>query len=229
MSIHHLKTAAICSLLIGVGSVAFWLELRPELVVDARELTSFEYRVGPWIGQSVPLESTVEALLRADANVQRAYIDPAGATVWLYIGYYGTARGGRPEHTPCGCYTGAGWSIEASRVITDDGTPANEYAVTRDGERRLVHFWYRSQRQTGLLGGLDQNLDRINGRLANGRADGALVRLSTRVGNEGERLARDRRTDRFAVLDSDPHMPGEFGLKSRPSNSRLPAGLHRRG
>jgi hypothetical protein len=43
-----------------------------------------------------------------------------------------------------------------------------------------------------MLGGLDQTLDRLTGRLLDGRADGALVRLSTELGplDRGEESAR---------------------------------------
>ena len=105
-------------------------------------------------------------VLEADLNLQRAYVHPAGELIWLYIGYYGTRRGGRPEHNPSGCYTGAGWGIEATRqidVTPEQGLRVNEYRVERAGERRLVHFWYRSHRRTGMLGGLDQNIDRTIG------------------------------------------------------------------
>jgi hypothetical protein len=68
----------------------------------------------------------------------------------------------------------------------------DEYLVERGGTRQLVHFWYRSARRTGMLGGLDQNVDRILGRLAGGRADGALIRLSTALGTRSESEARAR-------------------------------------
>ncbi len=140
----------------------------------------------------IPLEDTVEAELRADANLQRAYVHPAtGDVVWLYLGYYGTARGGRPEHTPRGCYTGAGWAIADARVVPGGAGPVNEYVVEKGGERRLVHFWYRSWRTPAMTGGIDQNLDRMVGRLLAGRADGALIRVSTPITSSVE-AARSR-------------------------------------
>jgi EpsI family protein len=146
----------------------------------------------------------VEDELRADINLQRLYVHPTGNAVWLYVGYYGTARGGRPEHTPRGCYTGAGWGIESSRRLEVDPNGVlrvNEYVVERDGERQLVHFWYRSHRKTGLLGGMDQNLDRLVGRLLEGRADGALIRLSTPLAAGDEVAARGRLLAFAATLD----------------------------
>jgi len=87
----------------------------------------------------------------------------------------------------------------------------NEYLVERDGERQLVHFYYRSHLRTGMLGGLDQNLDRIIGRIAYGRADGALIRLSTPIGAEGEVEARGRLIAFASDLDRElgPHWPIE--------------------
>jgi len=188
-------TLLVCLLLVLVGAVAWWLQLRPPLGADVRALAALPHRIGPWRAEDIPVEAAVEAELRADLNLQRVYLDPAGEPIWLYVGYYGTARGGRPEHTPRGCYTGAGWSIVASRRLIADpatGRSLNEYVVERDGTRQLVHHWYRSHRATGLLGGMDRNLDRLLGRLVDGRADGALVRLSTDVIDGDEVAARSR-------------------------------------
>lgn len=197
-------TLLLCLLLLGVGALAWWLQLQPPLRVDASALATLPNQVGAWTSRDVPLESAVEAELRADMNLQRLYVHPTGEAVWLYLGYYGTARGGRPEHTPRGCYTGAGWGIESTRILDADpegSLRVNEYVVERDGERQLVHFWYRSHRRTGLLGGLDQNVDRLLGRLLEGRADGALVRLSTPLPPGEEVAARSRLLGFAAALD----------------------------
>lgn len=185
----------LCVLLVLVGGLAWWFQLQPPLAVDPAPLMRLPKEVGSWQAEDVPLEATVEAELRADANLQRVYRHPAGALIWLYVGYYGTNRGGRPEHTPRGCYIGAGYGIEATRQIDVDpetGLRVNEYVVEREGQRHLVHFWYRSHRRTGILGGLDQNVDRIVGRLVDGRADGALIRLSTPLRDDDETSARGR-------------------------------------
>ena len=197
----------LAALVLAVGALAWWLQTRPSLAVDPTPLANLPHQVGAWRSVDVPLDTAVESILRADYNVQRAYFPDAGPTtrpVWLYVGYYGTQRGGRPEHTPRGCYTGAGWDIASASVIASgDGTGRrmNEYRVQRAADRQLVHFWYRSVRRTGMVGGLDQNLDRIVGRLDGGRADGALVRLSTSVDDGGEAEARARLLALGQVLD----------------------------
>jgi len=177
-----LSVALLVAALLAVGALGWWLQLRPSLEPDASSLLTLPSEIAGFRGSDIPLGSTVEAELRADGNVQRAYVHPAtGDVVWLYLGYYGTARGGRPEHTPRGCYTGAGWAIAEARVIRGGAGPVNEYLVEKGGERRLVHFWYRSWRTPAMTGGIDQNLDRMAGRLLAGRADGALIRVSTPI------------------------------------------------
>jgi EpsI family protein len=204
MTAHRLGTWALAGAVVAAGALAWWLQTRPTLVVDASPLASLPRTVGSWHSVEMPLQSAVESILRADFNLQRAYYYPASTgdppapkadPVWVYVGYYGTERGGRPEHVPRGCYTGAGWDIASARVIAAEdgsGRRMQEYRVERAGQQQLVHFWYRSARTTGMIGGIDQRLDQILGRLGNGRADGALVRLSTgfRPGGEAEARAR---------------------------------------
>lgn len=217
-----LGLALLIAALLTVGALGWWLQLRPSLEPDARSLSTLPYAIAGFRGRDIPLESTVEAELRADANVQRAYVHPAtGDLVWLYLGYYGTARGGRPEHTPRGCYTGAGWAITEARVVPGGAGPVNEYLVQKDGERRLVHFWYRSWRTPAMTGGIDQNLDRMAGRLLAGRADGALIRVSTPITSSAE-AARSR----LAAFERElAALVGERWPVEHPAGERREAGL----
>lgn len=219
MSRDQLSTLLLSIGLLAVAALAWGLALRPTPQVDAAALASLPSEIAGWGARDLPLDSVVESVLQADFNLQRAYRHPSGGLIWLYVGYYGTGRGGRPEHTPRGCYVGAGWGIEESRVLhagPERALSLNEYVVERGGDRRLVFFWYRSHRRTGMLGGLDQNLDRLAGRLLDGRADGALVRLSTPL-RPGEQEAARSRLLSFA-LALDPLLaerwPREFAASS---------------
>jgi EpsI family protein len=55
--------------------------------------------------------------LNADMHVYRHYRSDDGRQVDLYIGYYGTAKGGRTPHNPYGCLPGAGWGIVEDQRI----------------------------------------------------------------------------------------------------------------
>lgn len=208
--------AALITALLLVGGVGWWFQLQPDLRVETSRLSTLPMQIDGWKGRAIPVEETVENMLEADFNLQRSYWSPdRDEIVWLYIGYYGTTRGGRPEHTPAECYPSAGWRIVSETDITLDperSLRANEYVVAREGERRLVHFWYRSYRSTGMLGTLAQSLDRLRGRLSDGRADGALVRVSTPARPGEEAAARERLRAFGGRLDRllDDHWPVEF-------------------
>lgn len=183
-----LEKVAVGVMLLLAGFGAWRIQSGPGLIVDATELEAFPESLGIWRSAEIPIEPAVESALGADLNLQRIYETATGDFVWLYIGYYGTEAGGRPAHTPRGCYPGAGWGIEEARVLSlrdGSGLRVNEYRIEREGETRLVLFWYRSHRSRGLLGGMDQNLDRLAGRLLSGRADGALIRVSAPVDERG--------------------------------------------
>jgi len=190
--------------LVSVGALAWGLQMQPRLLPEARGLADTPHEIAGWLGQDDSSDAVVDEALDADFQLQRTYRRPTGEVVWLYVGYYGTARGGRPEHTPRGCYTGAGWGITDAQVLDADprsGLRVQEYRVEREGQTRLVHFWYRSHRRTGMVGGLDQNIDRMLGRLMDGRADGALIRVSTPITDGDEVAARGRLLAFGAALD----------------------------
>jgi EpsI family protein len=220
--VSRVETWIGATLLIAVGAFAWAVALRAPLRVDASRLAGLPLQLDEWRAVEVPIDGPVEQMLDADFNVQRLYRDPDGNRLWLYVGYYGTGRGGRPEHTPRACYEAHGWKIRERRVVAASGDPplrVNEYVVERDGERHLVHFWFRSARATGLLGAWDQALDHVIGRIHDERADGSLVRLSARLG-EGTVESERSRLLRFATrLDAQlgAHWPEE--IAARPDQS----------
>jgi EpsI family protein len=209
-----LQTGLLFGALALVGASAWALKLAGNLAVDTRELAQLTPALGSWTSEEIPVEDGVAEMLRADFNLQRAYRHPLGELVFLYVGYYGTARGGRPEHTPWACYPSAGWQIVASRVVDVDretGLRANELVVESEGERRLVLFWYRSGTRTGITGGLGLSLAHLRGRLLEGRGDTALVRISTELPGDDETTARSTLTGFAAELDRQlaSHWPRE--------------------
>lgn len=199
------STALLVALLIGVGAASWWFQLRPALEVDPAPLVALPQRIGSWTAVDVPIDEAVESILRADFNLQRAYVHPMGAIVFLYVGYYGTDRGGRPEHTPEVCFNSQGWDITDRRTLTVEGGAepfqVNEFVVQQGDKRHLVEFWFRSQRSTGMLTSLEQALDRLAGRLVDGRADGSLVRVSTPLRGGDEVEARSYLTQFAAAVD----------------------------
>jgi len=79
----------------------------------------------------------------------------------------------------------------------------NENLVIRDGERRLVDFWFHSQRRTGLHGA-DQNIDWLLGSHFHGRAADMMVRVGKRIEADNTVSARGRLVSFATRLDPRP-------------------------
>ena len=206
MRTDSLQLAFLIVILLASGGSGWALALQPELQAQPRSLANLPHRLAGFDGTDLPLDSSVEAMLRADFNIQRAYVDSLGDTVWLYLGYYSTRRGGTPEHTPEVCYWANGWNVLHDRTVaipgSDDGR-AREFVVEQGGHQRLVLFWYRSYRQDVMPSTLWLNWDHFAGRLVDGRADGGLIRLSTPILRGDIQEARARLRHFVTVLDPE--------------------------
>jgi EpsI family protein len=208
------ESLLLAAFLLAVALAAWWLMLRPELVADTARLDTVPVQVAGLLGSDVSISGDAESMLRADHHFSRAYRHPLGDVVWAYVGYYGTSRGGRPEHLPATCYRAHGWDISGRRTVDLEaaGTRrATEMVVRRPGEERLVFFWFRSHRRTGMVNGLELTWDHLVGRVAHDRADGALVRVSTPVRGGDLVTARSRLAGFGAAFDSalDARWPAE--------------------
>lgn len=196
----------LLAVLLLAGGAGWLITLQPELKAEPESLALLPQQLGGFEGTDLPIEATVESMLRADFNIQRAYVHSFGDVVWLYLGYYSTERGGTPEHTPDVCYWANGWQVVQDRrvaILGSEEPRAREFIVEQAGHQRLVLFWYRSYRNEVIPSTLWLNWDHFAGRIRGGRADGGLVRLSTPMpdGNIDEARAR---LNRFAaVLDPE--------------------------
>ena len=190
-----LETGLLIAVLLVVGGLSWWLTLRPVVESDPERFESLPISLNGWRAIDLEMDESVSEMLAADHNVQRAYLHPQRYVVFVYVGYYGTKRGGTPEHTPDICYPAQGWSIVEARDRSVGGTSGfdvREFIVEKEGERRLVHYWYRTSHTTGITSVLRLRLEHFWGRLARNRGDGALVRLSTRIDEEDVEGARSR-------------------------------------
>lgn len=123
--------------------------------------------------------------LKADKHVYRHYRSIDGTQMDLYIGYYGTAKGGRTPHNPYACLPGSGWGIvsDTNVKLKKDSTGKYEninYIVSRRGEVfDVVYHWYQSAGDKILSTGIEQNIQRFIGKVFYNRNDGAFVRVSS--------------------------------------------------
>jgi EpsI family protein len=198
----HSRTISFALLimtLLGVYTVA----LRPRVIVAETRFDTLDRNIGSLVGTDLRFDESVYDVLNADANLLRAYRSSEGDGLWLYIGYYGTAKGGRASHLPQFCYTGQGWSIEKWDLLDLDPSGEariNRMLVKQGARRQLVYFWFQSE-STIMATGLEQNWYKFQHRLLYNRNDGAFVRISLDVPKGQDALIEEQaRTFSLAVM-----------------------------
>jgi len=206
------KSIIISVLLMGgtlvlVGAIS----TRGVPAVSATNLENIPMRIGDYLGTDDSFDQSVYDELNADRHVYRHYRAPDGRQVDLYIGYYGTAKGGRTPHNPYACLPGAGWGILQTREVElmpsyqPDPVEANYILASKGDLYESVIHWYQSAGTQVLASGLAQNFHRFVGRIFYNRNDGAFVRIST-VSTSGGRKTADERVQAFAqqIIDLLP-------------------------
>lgn len=192
-----LRNTFIISIVILLGTIASIaaISTRGEPVVVATNLENIPMVISGFKATEDAFSQAVYDELNADKHVYRHYRSTEGKQVDLYIGYYGTRKGGRTPHNPYACLPGAGWGIVDSKKIElrvqnyKNGVRVN-YILARKGEwYESVLHWYQSAGNKILDSGLKQNIQRFMGRVLYNRNDGAFVRVSVTSRQEDLREA----------------------------------------
>jgi EpsI family protein len=142
-------------------------------------------KVGAWAGKDDPFDASVMQAVDTDDAIHRKYTAPDGS-LWLYVGYYGTRKGGRTGHLPHHCYPAAGYQIldlGKEKISLADGRSAtvNRILTERNGRMTLALYWIQSGDQEVMADGFAMNLSRLRRRLTKGRDDGAFIRITSNV------------------------------------------------
>ncbi len=204
-------------LLLTTGTLAWGIRSQGEFRITANRLDQLPRDLAGYQGTDLRFSDSVYAALDDDSNLLRRYTGSSGITIWLYIGYYGTAKGGRPAHVPESCYTGQGFSIEDWSLVPVPGRQTGEridrMVVRRGGQRRLILYWFQSAGNHVQGTGVQQNLLRLRNRLLGERDDGSLIRVSTTLppGDHGE---TDQRLSAF-VAELLASLPAYWPLEAR--------------
>lgn len=192
-------------LLIGAALIIVWLSARPAVVVQETKLEKLPMEIMEFSGPDMRFEDAVYAVLNTDANIFRVYRTSDMPEIALYIGYYGTAKGGRATHLPQACYTGHGWAIDKWDFMTLEGksippTRINRMIVKKGDQRQLVYFWFQSE-TTVMATGLEQNWHKLQHRLLYNRNDGAFIRVSMNLAaGEEDRIEERAKAFSLAIM-----------------------------
>ncbi|MCB1597810.1 MAG: EpsI family protein, partial [Gammaproteobacteria bacterium] len=136
----------------------------------------------------------------------------------MWIAYYDTQVQGVSAHSPRACLPGGGWQIETIGEhevpnVHPDGSAqrVNRVVISMGEQRQLVYYWFAQRGRTVTNEFLVKWYIFLDG-LTKNRTDGALVRVTTGVGDVADLPAADARLQAF-VHDMDPKLsyflPGE--------------------
>ena len=174
------------SLLVG-ALVLLHFRSTGEAVPIRKPLASFPATLDDWQGREATIfEVDILNILKVKDYLMRRYVDSAGQSVWLYIGYWDTQRKGAQPHSPKNCLPGGGWEpIESSRVTIPLPPPyapitVNRYLIQKDHAQQVVLYWYQSQGQA-IAGEIVARIQMVNSAIFRNRTDGALVRITSPV------------------------------------------------
>ena len=181
---YFIATAIILTL---TAVAIFTIGRRGVPVVVKTNLENIPMQIGGYQGREDFFPQSVYDELQADLHVYRQYEAPDGRALSLYIGYYGTAKGGRTGHNPFACLPGAGWGIVGRGTVkaypsyAPDGVELNYVVAAKDGVKTVMLHWYQTGGDKVLATGLQQNIDRFVGRVLYNRNDGAFVQVNAIV------------------------------------------------
>lgn len=176
-------TVSLIILSATIISVAF-IASRGTPVVVKTNLENIPLDIAGFKATEDSFPDSVYEELNADKHVYRHYRSADGKQVDLYIGYYGTAKGGRTGHNPYACLPGGGWGIIDAHIIklkTDyyqNAVEINYILARKEHIYAIFLHWYQSDRDKILATGIQQNVQRFIGRILKNRNDGAFVRVS---------------------------------------------------
>ena len=158
-----------------------------EAVPVRKPLETFPATVGAWQGKTgVMLDLGILHALKPTDYVMRRYEDPAGRSLWIFIGYWESQRKGVEPHSPKNCLPSGGWELLDGALVTvplpapATAITVNRYLVQKDREQMVVFYWYHSQGQV-IAGEVPARIAMVKSALVHNRTDGAIVRVMSPI------------------------------------------------
>jgi EpsI family protein len=214
------RAALALAVLLCAGAATGRVVLRADGVLPAEEiaLERIPLRCLDFAGRDLHVSPRVLAELHSDDLLLREYSRDAEPPLWLCVDYHRVQKLGAQVHSPRHCYPGAGWAILSSAEdwmsLGERTTPVRWLVVEREGERRLLLYWYETRwgptsREIFLKGNL------VRSAFARRATDAALCRLTTPLGTGPVEPALLRLREFLAVVG--PHLEAELPFRAEAS------------
>jgi len=159
---------------------------RVDIIPDRIGLDNFPLELNGWKGNRTFMEQIYVDRLHFDDYILANYSDGSGASINLYMVYYGSQRKGASIHSPRACLPGGGWKVDSFSEIDmaingyNNTIPVNRAVVKMGDYTQLVYYWFQ-QRGRFLSNEYVVKWYLFVDSIIKRRTDGALIRLSTAV------------------------------------------------
>jgi EpsI family protein len=176
---------ALAAAVLALTAMVLHARGRTEVIPQRLPLSAFPAQLESWDStEIVQPKDTLEKLGPGDF-LQRVYLDPNKKLPYvdLFLAYFPSQRAGETPHSPQHCLPGSGWDpVENIRIaLSLPGHvpfPANRYVISKDGERRLVLYWFWAH-DRGVASEYWAKYYLVKDAIRLNRSDGALVRFVT--------------------------------------------------
>ena len=181
---HPLTRAAVLCVVLAATTVFLANARKSEMPVARSTFATFPMQIGKWRAVvDPPMDADVLKVLGVDDYLSRAYYQPNGAGVGLYLGFYNSQRQGDTIHSPMNCLPGAGWepiSEGELHIANVDGAgrniTVNRYVIQKGLDRNLVLYWYQGRGRV-VANEYWSKAFLIRDAIMVNRTDGSLVRV----------------------------------------------------
>lgn len=200
------RGAAVVAAVLATQWFLFSVRTDATAPASARPLAKVPSTIGAWRGQDQPpFDAETLRILAADDYLNRVYVDGDGHAAGLYVAFYASQQAGESIHSPLHCLPGNGWQpVSTSRVtLSAGGQPVtiNRMLVQKSAMRQVVLYWFAGRGRT-VASEYANKLWLVWDGLRYGRSEGALVRVTTPVGDD-ERRAEANATS-FLEMTFEP-------------------------
>lgn len=169
----------------------------------AREpLSQLPNEMGGSEGIDQGIDSETLKVLGAGEFLSRVYVHNGHVPpISLFIAYFPTQRTGVGIHSPKHCLPGSGWVFESSQyvqLVDAEGKShqAGEYIIANGTEKQFVIYWYEAHGRS-VASEYSAMFHMISDSIRMNRSDGALVRVITPIGPDGDARISKLRAEAF--------------------------------
>lgn len=178
---------------------------REEIIPLRTVFPNFPTELGNWKGAQSNMDETVTKYLGLTDYILADYKNEKSELVNFYSAYYESQRKGVSPHSPRVCIPGGGWQISEIDRRQIGELPINRIVIKKEDNTQLVYYWFQ-QRGRRLANEYLMKWYLFKDALLLNRTDGALVRITTPVGQHESIADADSRLKAFAI-ELEPVLP----------------------